>query len=288
VRALKLLLQLHPTRITEEFLEREINPVLAACGCTAEELPRRHAEDIEIPRNVDLIVVLGGDGTFLHGARLAARHNLPVLGVMVGRLGFLCSVKLDQLGSALQQITRSEMPIEERAVLSCHVQLADGTDCFTGVAINDIVVSRTKTEKVRDFKALHNNHLVAHYRADGIILSSSTGSTAYNLAAGGPLIHPDLDSITLTPICAHSLFTKPLVLPPNDEIVIEGVKDSSYPLAVVLDGTRKHIMQSGEKLIARAFANKLKIYRPADYSFYKVLREKFQHGYVYPSESEEE
>ena len=150
----------------------------------------------------------------------------------------------------------------------------------TGLALNDIVVSKIETDKLRDIETHHNERLIAHYRSDGIILASPTGSTAYTLSAGGPLVHPALDVIVLTPICAHSLFTKPLVVPSEEPIEVTGLS-GSYPLAVSFDGIHKYTMQPGEKLFVKSYPQRLRVYGPEEHDFYEVLRQKFQHGYVF-------
>jgi len=150
----------------------------------------------------------------------------------------------------------------------------------TELALNDIVVSKLEIEKIRDIIVHHNEQQIAHYSADGLIFSSPTGSTAYTLSAGGPLVHPGLHAIILTPICAHSLFTKPLLVPPEDELTVTGMP-GSYPLAVTYDGTTILRMQTGDTLIIRTHEKTLRMYTPPEYDFYSVLRQKFQHGYMF-------
>jgi NAD+ kinase len=275
----KVALQIHPTRIGDEMLARDVYPVLAELGCAHYQLPRRHQGAVELEPGTELILALGGDGTFLHGARVAALHEVPIFGVIVGRLGFLCSATLEDMGEALAAIVAGRMPLQERHVLSGQV-LAGGEARCEEVALNDIVVFRAETEKLRDFEAYDNGELIARYRADGIILATALGSTAYNMSAGGPLVHPSMELIVLTPICAHSLFTKPLVLPPNDRIEIVG-RENSYPLTVSFDGSSLWKLEEGDRVVASSFGKRLKIYRPERYDFYQVLRHKFQHGYVY-------
>ncbi|MCH7472788.1 NAD(+)/NADH kinase [bacterium] len=276
---MRILLLLHPTRITESILTDEVYPVLDKLAFKYQVVRRGQEELSSIAPNTDFIVVLGGDGTFLAGARLATVHRLPILGVMVGRLGFLCTVTLAGMGEALAAIQAGKMQLEERYVLFGKV-VAEPVVKYEGIAVKDIVVSKVETDKIRDFTAKQNGKLIAQYRADGIILASPSGSTAYTLAAGGPLVHPGLDLVILTPICAHSLFTKPLVIPANENVEIAG-KEASYPLGVSFDGVTQYIMEPGDKLIVSSHRDHLRVYRPAEYDFYQVLRQKFQHGYVY-------
>jgi len=276
---MKLALQLHPKRVTDELLEQRVFPVLDELGCQYYVLPRRHQGDVRIEAGTDLILVLGGDGTFLYGARLAVEHSLPILGVMVGRVGFLCSVVLDELEDALRAVKLGEMPLEERYALDGAIVSPEGVRA-EHIAVNDVVVFRTGMEKIRDFTAHDNGTLIARYRADGIILASATGTTAYTMAAGGPLVHPSLNVIVMTPVCAHSMFTKPLILPPDHGVEITA-RSESYPMTVSFDGAYVHELHKGDKLTVRTHTTPLRVYRPEQYDFFLVLRQKFQHGYLY-------
>jgi NAD+ kinase len=276
---MSIALQVHPTRITDEMLAERIFPVLDELNLAHYVLPRNHDDNVTLEPDTDYILALGGDGTFLHGARLATRHDVPIIGVMVGRLGFLCGSTLEGMGSAVADIQNGQMPVEIRHVLNGRIVNGSETR-YEQVALNDVVVFRKDTEKLRDLQAYDNGELIAHYRADGIILATALGSTAYNMSAGGPLVHPSLELIILTPICAHSLFTKPLVLPPRHQIEIIG-GESSYPLTVSFDGNFLYPLHEGDKLVVSSDSKKLKIYRPKEYDFYEMLQRKFQHGYVY-------
>ena len=269
----------HPTRVSDSVLKTEVLPLFDQLGWKYEVFKRSYEEQQQPASDTDFILVLGGDGTFLWGARLAVKRDVPILGIMFGRLGFLCQVPYSHLGAALLQVQSGEMPVEERSMIEGEIRSLGG-ESRTGLALNDIVVSKIEIEKIRDITVHHNEQLIAHYRADGLIFASPTGSTAYTLSAGGPLVHPDLHAIVLTPICAHSLFTKPLVIPPDDVLEIAGLA-GSYPLAVTYDGTTIEKMTAGDTLTIRTHARPLRMYTPADYDFYSVLRQKFQHGYVF-------
>jgi NAD+ kinase len=277
---LKIALQVHPSRVSDELLAERVLPVLHGHGCSAYVLPRRHDGSVMLELNTDLLLTLGGDGTFLVGARLAYRHRIPVLGVMVGRLGFLCSLALDELGGAIEDFYRGKLVIEQRSILHGRVTSAGGEVKYEGVAVNDIVLFRNQQDNGRDFMAQHAHVSIAQYRADGIILASALGSTAYNMAAGGPLVYPELNLLMLTPICAHSLFTKPLVLPPKDEVEISAV-DPGRPLLVSFDGQARIEMELGDRLAAWSSEDGFKFCRPESYDFFRILRDRFQHGYVY-------
>lgn len=282
---MKVALQVHPTRISDEMLAKRVHPVLAGLGYRSYTLERRHGADIGLEPGTQFVLTIGGDGTFLHGARVAIHHGVPIIGVKVGRLGFLCNATLDDLEETVAQIKDGSMPLEERHVLYGRIMNGD-TLRYEQLALNDIVVFRSETDKLRDLKAYDSGQLIAHYRADGVILSTALGSTAYNMSAGGPLVHPSMDVTVLTPICAHSLFTKPLVLPPRNEVKIVG-QAGSYPLTASFDGELDCRLTDGDYLVASSFRDSLKIYRPHRYDFYQVLRQKFQHGYVYDDDADD-
>jgi NAD+ kinase len=277
---MKAALQIHPTRATDELLAERVLPMLREQGCAAYTLPRRHDGKVNLEPDTDLLITLGGDGTFLVGARLAYLHRIPVLGVMVGRLGFLCSLRLDELGGALADFQRGKLIIEPRSILHGRIIATDGELKYEGIAVNDIVLHRHLDDNGRDFIARHAREQIAQYRADGIILASALGSTAYNMAAGGPLVYPELDLLMLTPICAHSLFTKPLVLPPQDEVELYAV-DPGGPLLASFDGAPRMHLEPGDKLNVWSSPDGFKFCRPESYDFFRVLRDRFQHGYVY-------
>lgn len=281
---MKLALQLHPARVDDELLASSVLPVLDRVGCEYYQLPRNHSGAVKLQPDTDLICSLGGDGTFLHGSRVAIHHGLPIFGVRVGRLGFLCNTKLKDLGATVTAIMEGRMPLEERHVLHGRI-LSGGKVTYEQLALNDIVLQRKQTDKLRDFKAQANGRLIANYRGDGILLGTPLGSTAYNMSAGGPLVHPSLEVILLTPICAHSLFTKPLVLPLSDRIEISG-SGGITPMTVSYDGEFQHPLNDGDTLEVTGYDIALKVFRPAEYDFFAVLREKFQHGYVYGGEDD--
>jgi len=281
---MKLALQIHPTRITEETLRTRVYPVFEKLGCTYFVLPRNHDGSVELEPGTDLICSLGGDGTFLHGSRLAIKHGIPIIGVRAGRLGFLCSTKLSDLFETVADIKTGRMPMEDRYLLHGRI-VRDGKVVYEQMALNDIVVSRKQTDKLRDFEAYTNGKLIANYRGDGMLIGTPLGSTAYNMSAGGPLVHPSLEVILVTPICAHSLFTKPLVLPQDDMVEITSAGGSA-PLMVSFDGEFQQPLADGDRVQVTGHDVSLQLYRPTEYNFFEVLREKFQHGYIYGGEDD--
>ncbi|MCB1221909.1 MAG: NAD(+)/NADH kinase [Planctomycetales bacterium] len=282
---MKAALQLHPSKVTRRYLEELVYPALLANGVKHYLLPKRHDGDVELEKGTDFLIVIGGDGTFLSGAKVAVQYGVPVVGVMTGRLGFLCNVSIEEFPDVVKRIAEGKVPVETRSILEGTVH-SSGEEDETHLAVNDVVVYRTGSHRIREFVATDNDKLVARYRGDGIIISSSTGSTAYTLAAGGPLLHPQLDAIVLSPICAHSLFTKPLVLPPDNRVTIRGAR-GSYPLMVSFDGGHRVKLNSGDSISVVSYSQRLLVYKPHDEDFYEVLREKFQHGYLYGGEDAE-
>ena len=183
---------------------------------------------------VDLIVVLGGDGTLLSAARALGSHKVPILAVNLGGLGFLTSVTLDQLYPMLEQVLAGQHRTGERMMLEAEV-LHSGKTSERHTALNDAVANKGALARMLDFDVSVDGEHVGRYRADGLIVATPTGSTAYSLAAGGPIIHPGLDAFVITPICPHMLTNRPLVIPDTSRVEIS-VAASDEAVYLTLDG----------------------------------------------------
>jgi NAD+ kinase len=229
------------------------------------------------PENIDVLVTLGGDGTLLRGARLVAQHGVPVLGVNLGRLGFLTSAALDDVPSSLDALFAGDYWLDLRSTLDVQVTGVNGTESF--FALNDAVLHKGGLARVIRL-AVHvgpDHQEVGTYTADGIILSTPTGSTAYSLSAGGPIVVPSLDCILATPICPHTLVVRPLVLPMDMEITVTpqpGVDE----VILTVDGQDGAELHPGEKLRVRKGATTVRLIRLAGQSFFTTLRLKLHWG----------
>lgn len=206
-----------------------------------------------ITKDTECVIVLGGDGTMLHAARLIVDHDIPMVGVNLGTLGFLTEIELSKLYDGLDGLLNDTFQIEERMMLDGRVIHADHeTDHLP--AINDVVIARSGFSRIISFRIMVNGKLLDVYEADGIIVSTPTGSTGYNLSAGGPVVNPKANVILITPICPHSLQSNSLVLSPEDEIdiYIENVRESQLEEAyVTFDGQVARKLQPGDVLQVR-------------------------------------
>jgi NAD+ kinase len=255
-----------------------------------------HARDLEIsaesslidripgasefaPEDVDLLVTLGGDGTLLRGARLVATRHVPVLGVNLGYLGFLTSIAPHELESALPRFFAGDYWLDERFTLEARVVGSDGVPGPSYLALNDAVLHKGGFARVIRLAVLvgPDQQEVATYTADGIILATPTGSTAYSLSAAGPVVHPAVDCILATPICPHTLVLRPLVLPATVEISIE-VLSPSEELILTVDGQDGVGLHPADRLVVRRGPATVPLVRFATQSFFATLRRKLHWG----------
>jgi NAD+ kinase len=232
----------------------------------------------ELPNQTDLIVVLGGDGTFLSIARMMRSRSVPVMGVNMGQLGFLTEIKRDEAIEAFKKILQGKpVLISERALLEVTLTRRNKV-IFQGPVVNDAVISKGAIARIIGMEIIIGGRASHSVRADGIILSTPTGSTAYSLAAGGPIVEPSLDSLILTPICAHSLTQRPLVI--SDSIPIQiRLKDRPGHVLLTLDGQDAVDMKEGDLITIRRFKkHSLKLISSASRDYFTLLREKLKFG----------
>jgi NAD+ kinase len=227
-------------------------------------------------QNPQLVVVLGGDGTLLAAARAFAKTAIPILSVNLGSLGFLTEVRLADLYSTLEGWCQNCCTIEARAMLHAEVTRA-GALYKEYEALNDVVIAKGAIARMGDFSVRLFEQLVAAFRADGIIVSTPTGSTAYNLAANGPILAPNVDAIVLTPICPHLLTIRPLVVRGDAEVtvIIEGVPDQTF---VTVDGQEALQLRVGDQIRFRRSEYSVKLVRMGANGFFDVLRSKLKWG----------
>lgn len=228
----------------------------------------------EIGARVDVMVALGGDGTFLSGAKLVAEHDVPLLGLNLGSLGFLTPYTLEEARVALLDAAAGRLPVEERMRLHVTLRARDKPP-ESQTALNETVINQREAARLMELQASSNGDLITSYKADGLILSSPTGSTAYNLSAGGPILSPDLDAIVLTPICPHTLSHRPLVVHANLGITVTNV--SPYHGVVNVDGHWSREMGPGDVVEVRRLERRQRVFRPG-HSFFKILRQKLGWG----------
>ena len=225
-----------------------------------------------LARSVDLLLVFGGDGTMLRVARQVAGIATPILGVNVGNLGFLTSVTPARLNEALKKIDAGKFTLESRALLEAEVR--HGKTSSTQIALNDFVISRGAASRLIELEVRVNGEPLTRYRCDGLIASSPTGSTAYSLAAGGSIVSPDAEVLTLTPICPHTLSIRPVVVSLDSTVLVRLL---SSPLIANLasDGQQQTELSRGDSVVIRRAPTSVRLLRPEGASFFSTLRQKF-------------
>jgi len=229
------------------------------------------------PANVDALLTLGGDGTLLRAARLVPDRAVPILGVNLGRLGFLTCCPAAQLEEALRRLAASDYVAESRMTLDAHVANADGVEQERWRALNDIVLHKGGFARVVSVRVEVDGETVGHFSADGVVMATPTGSTAYNLSAGGPVVFPTLETILLTPVSAHTLALRPLVLPATSLVTLHA-NGGPDELLVTVDGQVGRTFCHGEALIVRRSDHPVSIVRFPEQSFFSTMREKLHWG----------
>ena len=225
----------------------------------------------ELGRQCDLAIVVGGDGTMLGIARQLARHNLPLVGINQGRLGFITDIAAGTFAEALAPIIVGDYEIEHRTMLEGGVW-RDGESIFHGIAMNDVVVSRGGASGMVELKIDVGDEFVANFRADGLIVASPTGSTAYSLSAGGPLLHPGIAGWVLVPIAPHALTARPIVIPDSADISIEIA--GGREVSVNFDMQTLASLLHGDVIRVRRSAHQVRFLHPRGWSYYGTLRRK--------------
>lgn len=227
---------------------------------------------------LDLIIVLGGDGTLLHIAELAARHAIPVLGINLGNLGFLTEFRGDETYSALEKILAGNVTIEKRLMLKTRL-VTPLKRSESRYALNDVVISKNVSDRLLRLSTRAGKEYITTYRADGLIFSSPTGSTAYNLSAGGPLVYPGLGTITVTPICPFMLSSRPIILPAHKNLVTTyEAEDDADRAQIIIDGQPFMEMQPGDNLEVSTARHPLQIVASENRDYFSILRSKLNWG----------
>ncbi len=228
----------------------------------------------EFFKKVDLIISLGGDGTLLRAARLAAPENIPVFGINLGGLGFLTQICIDDLERSLEKLYQGRYFLDERMMLNCAVKRKE-EEIKKFTALNDVVIGKGAFARIICLSTYVNNDYVITYSADGLVVSTSTGSTAYSLSAGGPIVNPNINSIILTPICPHTLSARPLIIGEKDRVKIT-LESNEEKVMVTIDGQEGFVLQPKDEVIIKKSGHKARLITFKDKSFYTILREKLK------------
>jgi len=258
--------------LRDRGFEAILDPVSGTYIHSAQTVPRHEMAS----HHPELAIVLGGDGTLLAAARVFAKSKVPILSVNLGSLGFLTEVRLSELFTNLEGWTCSQCHIESRAML--HVDIVRDGQLFRSYeALNDIVVSKGAIARMGDFRVLLGEQLAMSFRADGVIVSTPTGSTAYNLAANGPIMAPDVNAIIVTPICPHLLTIRPMVVHGDAQVNVSvvGVPDQTF---LTVDGQEAVQVKVGDNLRCRRSEHTVQLVRLRTNQFFDVLRQKLKWG----------
>ena len=230
----------------------------------------------ELPGLADVLIVLGGDGTLLAAARMLGDRNVPILPVNLGGLGFLTSVQLAELYPILEQVIAGQNRISERTLIEAEL-IRGGKRIERQRALNDAVINKGALARIIDMDLHIDGGYVCSYKADGLILSTPTGSTAYSLSAGGPIIYPVVEAFVVTPICPHSLTNRPLVIPDTVRIEVE-THGGEEPAFLTLDGQIGFELKAGDRVGVTKAPKKLRLVRPARRTYFEILRNKLKWG----------
>ena len=227
--------------------------------------------------DIDALLTLGGDGTLLRGARFLAGRQVPILGFNLGRLGFLTTCGIEELETAVTKLAGGEFRAEARMALEASAIAVDGSERKRWTALNDVVLHKGGFARMLQLRVAANGEAIATYAADGIVIATPTGSTAYNLSAGGPVVVPTVESILLTAISPHTLSVRPLVLPPSVEVTVRA-EDGPDELLVTVDGQVGATFTSGETLAVRRSDKSVLIVRFPGTTFFSRMRRKLGWG----------
>ncbi len=227
-------------------------------------------------KNMDLFIVLGGDGTYLEAARLIGKNKVPILGINLGSLGFLTEVRVEKLYEAIDKVLKNKMEERPRDLLEVKVKRGNKV-ILCEHALNDIVIERGDMSQLIDLNIEHNDLLVSPLKADGIIISTPTGSTAYNLAAGGPILFPYLAAFVVTPISPHSLTTRPIIFPNTANIHLT-LNNPKHRALLTVDGQMLLKLSPKDKVSLRTSKHKHYVLRKPNHNYFDLLREKLKFG----------
>ncbi|MDA8360608.1 MAG: NAD(+) kinase [Gammaproteobacteria bacterium] len=262
-------------RLCSLLQKRHLHIVVEADTAAALHIHNVPTAPIErIGTEIDLAIVMGGDGTLLNVARTLAVHRIPLIGVNIGRLGFLADVSTDKM-DIIDDILEGHYQTEERFLLTAEIVRGEQV-ILTRLAFNDVVVNKGELARLIEFETYIDGQFVSGARADGIIVATPTGSTAYAMSAGGPILHPELAALVLVPICPHTLSNRPIAVPSHSHVEIVLVSDQSAH--ATFDGQSNFRLVNGDRVLVRRADVPVTLVHPLDRNHYEVLRQKLHWG----------
>jgi NAD+ kinase len=272
---------LQPKKI-EVFVEEEMGRLLFTSGSSFRVSPPlsdsyiNSVERSDIPSYVEMIIVLGGDGTLLSVARLVGDYEVPILGVNLGGLGFLTEITLEELYRVLERVIQGDFITDERVVLNAAV-IRRGERMAEFIVLNDAVINKGALARIIDLETTINEEYLTTFKSDGLIISTPTGSTAYNLSAGGPIVYPSLHCIIITPICSHTLTNRPIMVP--DDVEIRAIlKTKQQEVILTLDGQQGFSLEFEDVVEVRKAEGRILLIKSPYRHYFEVLREKLKWG----------
>ena len=260
--------------LTGWLRERGLIPLVEAH--LARHLGCAETKSADIPGQADLVVVLGGDGTLISGARLVGDREVPILGVNLGSLGFLTEITLDELYPALESCLKGDYSVSERMMLRATV-VRDGIEFEEHQVLNDAVINKGVLARIIDLETTVNGSYLTTFKADGLVISTPTGSTGYSLSANGPIVHPELECLVITPICPHTLTNRPIVMASDVLITLE-LKSVNEDVHLTLDGQVGVELKYGDQVRIRKSEHRTRLVRSRSKDYFEVLRTKLKWG----------
>ena len=260
--------------LTGWLQERGLTPLVEAH--LARHLGCAEANSADIPGQADLVVVLGGDGTLISGARLVGDREVPILGVNLGSLGFLTEITLNELYPALESCLKGDYRVSERMMLRATV-VREGKVFEEHQVLNDAVINKGALARIIDLETTVNGSYLTTFKADGLIISTPTGSTGYSLSANGPIVHPELECLVITPICPHTLTNRPIVMASDVLITVE-LKSVNEDVLLTLDGQVGVELKYGDQIRIRKSEHRTRLVMSRSKDYFEVLRTKLKWG----------
>ncbi len=282
VNIARSLVEWFQTKKMEVYVEEEMGNLLFTSGSSLRVDPPlsdsyiNSVERSEIPSHVEMIIVLGGDGTLLSVARLVRDYEVPILGVNLGGLGFLTEITLEELYRVLERVIQGDFITDERVVLNAAV-IRRGERMAEFTVLNDAVINKGALARIIDLETTVNGEYLTTFKSDGLIISTPTGSTAYNLSAGGPIVYPSLHSIIITPICPHTLTNRPIMVPDDVEIRVI-LKAKQQEVILTLDGQQGFYLEFEDVVEVRKAESRILLIKSPYRHYFEVLREKLKWG----------
>lgn len=265
-------------RLLRFLADREVTVVLdAETAALVEAAGVEQCARSELAAKCDLVVVVGGDGSMLNVAKTMASDQVPVIGVNRGKLGFLTDILPEELEARLTEVLTGEYTVEKRFLLDAWLRTGDG-ETYLGSALNDVVLHPGKAAQMIEFELFVDGRFVYSQESDGLIVATPTGSTAYALSAGGPIMHPDLDAVVLVPMYPHSLSSRPIVVDGRSDICLRVADKGNLQPLLSCDGEERYSAIPGDELVVRKKAVPLQMIHPPTHSFYQACRSKLGWG----------